>query len=87
MSSWAIRDAEERLERLVEEVQTGGPSVLLRGDEPRAVLLSFEEYNRLSNREPSLIEVLLSGPKLEDDDAFFVSLERDRDDVGRDPEL
>ena len=87
MASWAIRDAEAHLDHLIEEAQTCGPQVLSEGGKPRAVILSFEEYNQLSKREPSILEVLLSGPKLDDDDPFFAALERDRNDTGRDLDL
>ncbi|GAC1362806.1 MAG: hypothetical protein NVSMB3_11160 [Acidobacteriaceae bacterium] len=87
MASWAIRDAKTHLDDLVEQAQTAGPQVLSSEGTPRAVLLSFDEYNLLSKREPSLLEVLLSGPKLDDNDPFFAALERDRNDTGRDLDL
>ncbi len=87
MASWAIRDAKTHLDHLIEEAQTAGPQVLSDRGTPRAVILSFAEYNLLSKREPSLLEVLLSGPKLDDHDPFFAALERDRNDIGRDLEL
>ncbi len=85
MASWAIRDAEAHLDHLVEEAQTAGPQVISKEGTPRAVILSFDEYNLLSKRQPTLVEVLLSGPKLDDDDPFFAALERDRNDTGRPP--
>ena len=87
MVSWAIRDAEAHLDDLIEEAQTAGPQVLSNEGTPRAVILSFEEYTLLSKREPSILEVLLSGPKLDDDDPFFAALERDHNDTGRDIDL
>ncbi len=87
MASWAIRDAEVHLEHVIEEAQTAGAQILSEEGTPRAVILSFDEYNLLSKREPTFIEVLLSGPKLDDDDPFFAALERDPNDTGRDIDL
>lgn len=87
MANWAIRDAETHLDHLVDEAQTAGPQVLSREGSPRAVILSFDEYTILSKREPSFLEFLLSGPKLDDDDPFFAALERDPNDTGRDIDL
>lgn len=87
MTSWAIRDSETHLDHLVEEAQTAGPQLLSEAGTPRAVILSFDEYSLLSKREPTLLELLLSGPKLDDDDPFFEALKRDPLDSGRDIEL
>ena len=87
MASWQAQHAETHFSELLSEAEQHGPQIITESGADRAVLISIEEYALLRKREPTVLEVLLSGPKLEDDDHFFEALKRDPKDVGRDPDL
>ena len=66
MSSWQIQDAKARLSEVLEQAQSDGPQFITRHGKERAVVVSVEEYVRLSGHSgKSLIEHLLTGPKVE----------------------
>ena len=61
-----LREAEAKLSALVEAAVHGETAVITRHGKPRAVLLGFDEWNRLRH-VPSFDSLLLSAP-LEDTD-------------------
>lgn len=64
---WHLQDAKNNFSKVVQKAMTEGPqTVTLRG-KPAAVVISAEEFDRLSNRKPSFIEHLLSGPEWDDE--------------------
>lgn len=66
--AWQIQEAKQKLSELVDcAIQTGPQTITRRGTEV-AVLLSVEEYRRLTDCKPSLAEYLLApgGPYLDD---------------------
>lgn len=93
MANWQLQNAKTHLSEVIEDAYTKGPQIITRHGAERAVVLSIDEYRKLSTREetpvPDAIAVLLGGPKLDDDDAFFEIMDniRDRTDTGRDIEL
>lgn len=65
--NWHLQDAKNNFSKVVQKAMTEGPqTVTLRG-KPAAVVISAEEFDRLSNRKPSFIEHLLSGPEWDDE--------------------
>lgn len=65
--NWHLQDAKNNFSKVVQKAMTEGPqTVTLRG-KPAAVVISVEEFDRLSNRKPSFIEHLLSGPEWDDE--------------------
>jgi hypothetical protein len=44
----------------------------------RAVVLSVEDYRKLTSEKPSFVDMLLDGPKLDDEDIHLIS-QRSRD--------
>lgn len=62
MSVWNLADAEAHLGEIIELASTQGPQLISRRGEPAAVLLSVQEYDRLSQPRPSFKEYLSSGP-------------------------
>lgn len=65
---WQLQDAKNRFSEVVSKARREGPqTVTLRGDRA-AVILSAEDYDRLTAAKPTLAEHLLSGPAW--DDAF-----------------
>jgi antitoxin Phd len=56
-----LRDAKAALPSVVKDAVHGTPSVITRHGRPEAVVISFEEWQRLSN-VPSLGRLLMSAP-------------------------
>jgi len=79
---WQLQEAKNKLSQVVQEARSHGPqTITLRGKEA-AVLMSAEDYRRLTEPKGSLVEFLRSSPWAETD----LDLERSRD-TGRDVQL
>jgi antitoxin Phd len=61
-----LRDAKARLSAVIDQARQGQPAIITRHGRPEAVVLSFEEWQRLS-RVPSFGRLLMAAP-LEPDD-------------------
>lgn len=61
MRTIQLRDAKACLSAVVDDAVSGEPSVITRHGKPAAVVLSFEEWQRLS-RVPSFGRLLMSAP-------------------------
>ena len=61
-----LKDAKAKLSTVVDDAVQGKPSIITRHGKREAVLLSYEEWERLS-RVPSFGRLLMAAP-LEDDD-------------------
>lgn len=61
-----LRDAKATLSAVIDQAREGRPSIITRHGRPEAVVLSFEEWRRLS-QVPSFGRLLMSAP-LEVDD-------------------
>lgn len=65
--NWHLQDAKNNFSKLVQRAIKEGPqTVTLRG-ERAAVVLSAEDYDRLTRSKPSLAEYILNGPVLDDE--------------------
>jgi prevent-host-death family protein len=65
--NWQLQEAKNRLSELIKRARSDGPqTVTLRG-ERAAVVLSAEDYDRLTSRTPTLVDHLLSGPAWDDE--------------------
>jgi antitoxin Phd len=62
-----LRDAKATLSAVVDQAQQGEPSIITRHGRPEAVILSFEEWQRLS-QVPSFGRLLMEA-QLEPEDA------------------
>ncbi len=81
--NWHLQDAKNNFSKVVQKAMTEGPqTVTLRGKRA-AVVISVEEFDRLSNRKPSFIEHLLSGPEW--DDEFVEEVNRRSKEPSRPP--
>ncbi|KJV09295.1 prevent-host-death protein [Elstera litoralis] len=56
-----LRDAKANLSAVVDDAARGEPSVITRHGKPEAVILGFDEWQRLSN-VPSFARLLMSAP-------------------------
>lgn len=60
--SWQLQEARDKLAQMVEEARRSGPQVIKVGSEEAAVLLSMDDYRRLSPRQETLAEFLMKSP-------------------------
>lgn len=61
-----LKDAKAKLSTVIDDAVRGKPSIITRHGKREAVLLSYEEWERLS-RVPSFGRLLMSAPLAEDD--------------------
>jgi prevent-host-death family protein len=81
-SNWQLQDAKARFSELVKRARERGPQhVSVRG-EPAVVVVSEEEFARLTSSRPSIVDHILEGPPWPDDVVDIVNA-RPRD-PGRD---
>jgi antitoxin Phd len=78
---WQLQDAKNRFSELVGEAQRSGPQVVTVRGKEAAVVLGHEDYRRLVRRK-SIVDVLLSAPRVKGG----LAVERSRE-LGRDPKL
>lgn len=60
---WQLQAAKARFSELVQKAIDEGPQTVTRRGKETVVVLSVKDYARLREREPSLKEVLISGPE------------------------
>ena len=81
-SNWQLQDAKARFSELVKRAREQGPQhVSVRG-EPAVVVISEEEFARLSSPRPSIVDHILEGAPWPDDVVDAINT-RSRD-TGRD---
>lgn len=66
MQEIQLREAKATLSSVIDQARQGQPSIITRRGRPEAVVLSFEEWQRLS-QVPSFGQLLMAAP-LEDGD-------------------
>ncbi|MCE7873712.1 type II toxin-antitoxin system Phd/YefM family antitoxin [bacterium CPR1] len=62
--AWQLQEAKQKLSRLVQQALDEGPQVVTRHGEEVVIVLSAEEYRRLTGDKPDFKDYLLSGPDL-----------------------
>ena len=78
MANWQVQDAKTHFSEVIERARSEGPQTITRHGAERAVILSIEEYRRLTAPHSDFKAHLLGGPKVDE-----YEIERDRD-AGRD---
>jgi prevent-host-death family protein len=63
-SSWQVQDAKARFSELVDKALTSGPQWVTKHNRPAVVVISVEEFEKLSRTQPSesLADVLARSP-------------------------
>ncbi len=79
--AWQLQSAKQHFSELVERARRDGPQVVTKHGRDAVVVVSAEEYRRLSGGGASLVEFIRSAP---DFDALQLNRAEDR---GRDVEL
>jgi prevent-host-death family protein len=79
MSTVSTLEAKERLSELIAAADAGEPQIITKNGVGTAVLISYDEYRRLTARGKSLVEFLLESP-LKDSG---IDLDRSTAEAGR----
>lgn len=66
MQEIQLRDAKATLSAVIDQAKQGHPSLITRHGRPEAVLISFEEWQRLS-QVPSFGRLIMAAPLAADD--------------------
>jgi prevent-host-death family protein len=82
---WQLHQAKAKLSELVARASSEGPQIITYRGAPKAVVLSVGAYKRLKAAEPSLVDHLLAGPKLDDRTVRLIN--KRAADRGREVEL
>jgi prevent-host-death family protein len=78
--TWQLQEAKAKFSKLVQKAIDEGPQTVTRHGKEAVVVLSAAEYEKLRGKEPTLLEVIMSGPEGD------LELEREQDD-GREVEF
>jgi prevent-host-death family protein len=82
MQTWQLQNAKNRLSEVVDLATREGPQIITRRGVETAVILSVEEYRKLSRPRQSLVDFLRASPLAD------VELDLERDpDPGRELDL
>lgn len=71
MREWALQDAKARLSELVRLAMAHEPQEITLRGEPAVVVLSREDYDRMTQRRESLVEFMRRSPLYGADDVEF----------------
>ncbi|MEO5805986.1 type II toxin-antitoxin system Phd/YefM family antitoxin [Devosia sp.] len=66
MTRWQVQQAKSHFSELMDKAVTEGPQTITKHGAEVVVMMSTEEYRRLTGEKKSFIEHLLSGPKFDD---------------------
>ena len=72
---WQLQEAKQRFSELVRHARADGPQVVTKHGEEVAVVVSIEEYRRLTDELPNFKQFLLAAPDL---DALEIDRSRER---------
>ena len=78
MATWQVQEAKTKLSEVIDRANTEGPQTITRHGKARAMVVSSEEYQAMTEgREPpvgkpkiTFKEFLLAGPKFDNDVEF-----------------
>lgn len=62
LHQWQLQEAKNKLSRVVEQARSEGPQTITLHGRPAAVVLSFEEYRRLTRPEGLLSQFFSNSP-------------------------
>jgi prevent-host-death family protein len=72
---WKLQDAKSQFSQLVKDALTGGPQFITRRGDETVVVISIQEYEKLTSGKPGFKEFLLSCPKM--DKSFKIERQKD----------
>lgn len=62
MNIWQLQDAKNKFSRLVNQAQRDGPQVVIKHGRNAVVVLSFQDYKRLTQQKQNLVTFLQKSP-------------------------
>ena len=65
MMSWQLQEAKNRLSELVDASTRRGPQIITRRGVPAAVVMSVEEYRKLTRPQQNLVQFFRESPLAE----------------------
>ncbi len=80
--NWQLQDAKSKFSKVVREAQSSGPQIITVHGKEAAVVISAQEYKRLTKKEGSLLDFFQNSPLCEEN----LDIERSGD-FGRDIEF
>jgi len=76
---WQLQDAKNKFSNLVETVQKKGPQIVTKHGKEAVVIISINEYKRLTKPKTTLVEFFKKSPLAEEKLDFSRSKEMPRD--------
>ncbi len=64
---WQLQEAKNRFSEVVQRACKEGPQVVTLRGERTAIVISAKTYDELTEKHPSVVDHLLSGPRWPDD--------------------
>ena len=61
-NAWQLQEAKNKLSEVVDKAQSSGPQEITRHGKKTAVVLSFQDYQRMRKRQGSLVEFFRRSP-------------------------
>jgi antitoxin Phd len=71
---WQLQDAKSKFSKLIEQALANGAQIVTRRGQKTVVIVSFDEYQRLTKQTDSLAQFLLASPLSGSD----LTIERDK---------
>lgn len=67
MHVWKLKEAADHLDEVVRKAATEGPQHIAASRKTSVVIVTQEQWNRLCNRKPSLVDIMRSSPLVDVD--------------------
>ena len=83
MMNWQLQEAKSKFSYVVNQALKKGPQIITRHGKEVAVIMSIDQYRKITKPHRPLIDLLLDSPLINSG----IEIERDRDDTGREISL
>jgi len=83
MMNWQLQEAKSKFSYVVNQALQKGPQIITRHGKEVVVIMSMDEYRKITKPHPFLIDLLLDSPLVNSD----IDIDRDKNDFGRDVSL
>jgi prevent-host-death family protein len=83
LQTWQLQEAKNKLSRLIEEAIQSGPQIITRRGTEVAIVISIDEYRKMTARKGKLSEFFAQSPPA----GMDLDLSRDKSGARRDVEL
>jgi prevent-host-death family protein len=64
---WQLQEAKNKFSKLVQTAKTSGPQTVTVRGERAAVVISAQDYDKLTSKQPNIIDFILDGEKWSDE--------------------